>query len=79
VVTAAQPPPSITSAVSGNQLTLSWPSAWTGGVVLQSQTNKLGTGLSSNWIAISGTDATNVYVTTIGKTNGTVFFRLTLP
>jgi autotransporter-associated beta strand protein len=79
VVTTAQPLPSITPAVSGSQLTLSWPAAWTGGVVLQSQTNKLTTGLNTNWVTIPGTDATNVYVTTIAKTNGTVFFRLTLP
>jgi len=79
IVTSAQPLPSITSSVSGNQLTLSWPAAWTGGVVLQSQTNALSKGLSANWITLPGTDTTNTYVSTIARTNGTVFFRLALP
>jgi hypothetical protein len=79
VVTSAQPLPSLTPTLSNNQLTLSWPAAWTGGVVLQNQTNKLTVGLSNNWVTIPGTDATNSYTTTVIKTNGTVFFRLSLP
>jgi hypothetical protein len=79
VVTSAQPLPTLTPIISGNQLTLSWPAAWTSGVVLQSQTNRLTTGLSTNWVTIPGTDATNSYVTAINTANGTVFFRLVSP
>jgi autotransporter-associated beta strand protein len=73
-------PPSLTSSVSGNQLTLSWPSAWTGGVHLQGQTNNVKTnGLSTNWVNIAGSDLVNSFTTPIGKTNGSVFYRLVVP
>lgn len=75
-VTAVKPPPTITTAVSGNQLNLSWPSAWTGSVHLQVQTNSISIGLSTNWVTIAGTDASNFYSTTINQTNGCVFYRL---
>jgi fibronectin-binding autotransporter adhesin len=78
-VIGVQPPPTITATVSGNQLNLSWPSAWTGGVHLQSQTNSLSVGLSSNWVTIPGTDASNTYSATINKANGSVFYRLITP
>ena len=78
-VSAILPPPTITSAVSGNQLTLSWPSSWTGGVHLQSQTNTVAKGLGTNWVTIPGTDASNSYLTTVTKTNGCVFYRLIAP
>jgi hypothetical protein len=79
MVTGVQPRPIITTTVEGNQLNLSWPSAWTGGVILQSQANPITTGLSTNWVTIAGTDASNTYSTTISKTNGCVFYRLTAP
>lgn len=75
-VTALQPAPTITTTFSGNQLTLSWPASWTGGVHLQSQTNSISKGLSTNWITIPGTDLSNTYSTTINKTNGCAFYRL---
>jgi hypothetical protein len=63
----------------GNQLNLSWPSAWIGGVHLQSQTNTLAVGLSTNWVTIPGTDLSNTYSTTINPTNRAVFYRLINP
>jgi len=79
-VTAVQPAPTITAAVTGgNQLNLSWPAAWTGGVHLQSQTNTLAVGLSNNWVTIPGTDLSNVYSTPINPTNRAVFYRLINP
>jgi autotransporter-associated beta strand protein len=65
----------ITSTVSGGQLTLSWPSAWTG-LHLQVQTNTLAQGLGNNWVNIPGSDAVNGYTNTINKANGSVFYRL---
>jgi autotransporter-associated beta strand protein len=78
-VTAVEPPPTITSTVVGNQLNLTWPAAWTGGVHLQAQTNSLTVGLSNNWVTIPGTDASNSYSTTIDPTKPTVFYRLIAP
>jgi fibronectin-binding autotransporter adhesin len=80
-VTSAQPlPTNLTyTVVSGTNLVLSWPAAWTGGVHLQSQTNPITKGLSSNWVTIPGTDLSNSYTTTINKLNGSVFYRLVIP
>ena len=84
-VTTVQPAPTITATVtnSGSQLNLSWPASWSGGVHLQSQTNGLSKGISTNWVTIPGTDASNLYSAAINKTinptNGTVFYRLIAP
>jgi len=74
------PPPTITAAVvNGTNLNLSWPSAWTGGVLMQGQTNSLAIGISNNWVTIPGTDAGNTFSTVIRQANGAVFFRLINP
>lgn len=78
-VTAVQPAPTITATQVGNQLNLSWPSTWVGGVHLQGQTNTLAVGISSNWVTIPGTDLSNTYSVAINPTNRTVFFRLVNP
>ena len=78
-VTAVQPPPTITPSVTGNQLNLSWPASWTGGVHVQGQTNSLAVGISNSWVTIPGTDLGNTYSTTINPTNPAVFFRLIAP
>ena len=79
-VTAIQPPPTITTSVSGGtQLNLSWPSSWAGGVLLQGQTNSITKGISTNWVTIAGTDAGNTYSVPINRTNGAVFYRLVSP
>ena len=72
-----------TSGAGGATLNLSWPASWTGGVHLQSQTNGITKGLSTNWVTIPGTDLSNTYSATINKTvsptNGCVFYRLIAP
>lgn len=78
-VTGVLPPPTITATVTGTTLNLSWPSAWTGGVLVQVQTNTLAVGIANNWFTIPGTDAGNTYAAPIVKTNQTVFYRLINP
>jgi autotransporter-associated beta strand protein len=67
----------ITFAYSGTNLTLSWPATYTGWA-LQSQTNPVTKGLSTNWVTIPGSTATNRLVMPIGITNGSVFYRMSL-
>jgi hypothetical protein len=71
-------PTNITTSLSGNQLTLSWPVDHTGWR-LQVQTNSLSTGIGSNWFDVP--DSTNVYqvVIPVDPANGTVFYRLIYP
>lgn len=66
------------SVSSGNQLTLSWPSDHTGWT-LQSQTNSLAVGLSTNWSNVPNSTTTNQVTIPINLTNGGVFYRLMLP
>jgi hypothetical protein len=61
--------------VSGNQLTLSWPTDHTGWI-LQAQTNSASVGLSTTWHDVAGSTATNQMIFTIDPANPTVFFRL---
>ena len=68
-------PTNIITSVSGSSLTLTWPSTqtdWT----LQVQTNTLAKGLSTNWVGVTGSAATNKVIVPIGPTNGSVFFRM---
>lgn len=71
-------PTSITSSVSGNTLTLSWPANYLG-VILQSQTNSLSVGLNSTWTDVPGSSAVTSMNITINPANPTVFFRLRHP
>jgi hypothetical protein len=79
-VSSVLPAPTITaSLVNGTNLNLTWPAAWTGGVLVQGQTNTLAVGISTNWVTIPGTDAANTYSTQIRLTNQAVFYRLINP
>lgn len=78
VATVNLTPTNVTAVVSGNQLTLSWPSDHTGWH-LQAQTNSLSAGLGTNWVTIPNTDQSNQYTTTIDPTQGTVFYRMVYP
>jgi autotransporter-associated beta strand protein len=73
------PPPStgtnITYTVSAGQITLTWPSNYTGWY-LQSQTNGLNAGLSNNWVTVSGSQNTNQVTLPVAGTNPAVFFRM---
>jgi autotransporter-associated beta strand protein len=78
-VTGSVCPPSITSQFIGpNTLALSWPSTYLGnGWSLQAQTNPITVGLSTNWVTVAGSGATNQVFMTIVPTNGCVFYRMT--
>jgi autotransporter-associated beta strand protein len=75
VATVAPSQVTITSVVSGTNLTLSWPAGQTG-ANLQEQINPLTVGLSTNWVTVPGSSTTNQMTFPIVSTNGTVFFRL---
>lgn len=66
----------LTLQVSGNTLDISWPI--TGGR-LETQTNSLSVGISTNWVTVPGSAATNRVVVPIDQANGSVFYRLALP
>jgi autotransporter-associated beta strand protein len=68
-------PTNIVSSVANGVLTLSWPADHTGWT-LQTQTNSLSKGLSTNWVDVAGSAATNKVIIPIGSTNGSVFFRM---
>jgi len=72
------PPPHININISGGNLTMTWSNNYLGYIV-QVQTNKLTTGLSTNWFTISGTDSgTNFTAPVVSDpgTNQSVFYRL---
>ena len=66
----------LTAQVLGNLLDLSWPVA---GGRLQSQTNAPGVGITTNWVTVPGSTATNHVVVSISPANGSVFYRLAVP
>ena len=68
----------ITAVVSGNQLTLSWPSDHTGWR-LQVQTNSLGAGISGNWVDVPGSTNVSSEVITMDPNQDTVFYRMVYP
>jgi hypothetical protein len=73
-------PTNITATVTGNTLTLSWPSDHTGWL-LEVQTNAPGAGLNPNpaaWVPVPGSDSTNTESTTVDPGQGTVFYRMVL-
>jgi len=68
----------LTVSVSGNTLSIAWPATHLGWI-LQTQTNALNTGLSTNWTDLSTTASVTVTNITINPTNPSVFFRLRQP
>jgi autotransporter-associated beta strand protein len=71
-------PTNITSSVSGNVLTLSWPADHTGWK-LQVQTNSVSVGLRSNWVDVAGSTTVNTMNFTLDPANGSVFYRMVYP
>jgi len=71
-------PTNIIRAVSGNSLTLSWPSDHTGWR-LQSQTNSVSVGLRTNWVDVAGSTTTNQVTVPMNRANGSVFYRMVYP
>jgi autotransporter-associated beta strand protein len=78
VAGTASYPTNITSSVSGNTLSLSWP-ATHAGWILQTQTNSLNVGLNTTWADVPGSAAVTSMNVTINPANPTVFFRLRNP
>ncbi len=78
VVTVNTNSTNITTSVSGNTLTLSWPADHLGWH-LQAQTNSLSSGLGTNWVTIPGSDAVVSTNLIINPANGSVFYRLIYP
>ena len=77
-VGVATNPTNITSTVSGNVLTLSWPADHIGWR-LQTQTNSLSSGLGSGWTDVAGSTTVNSVNMTINPANGTLFYRMVYP
>jgi hypothetical protein len=69
--------PIVGFTMSGNTLTLSWPTnaGWT----LEVQTNSSSTGLSNNWVVVPNSQNVTSTNITINPTNGCVFYRMVLP
>ena len=68
-------PTKISVSLNGGMLTLSWPLDHTGWT-LQSQTNSLSTGISANWVNVSGSTTTNQITVPVNLTKGCVFYQL---
>ncbi len=75
VVSTQPPPATIGASYSGGNLVLNWPNGL--GWQLQAQTNALSTGLSTNWVNVSG--AASPFTNSVNPANGAVFYRLTYP
>ena len=71
-------PTNISTSVSGNTLTLSWPTDHLGWH-LQIQTNSVTVGLNTNWVTLPGSDTVTSTNLTIDPANGSVFYRLVYP
>jgi autotransporter-associated beta strand protein len=78
VTTPSTTPVPITATKVGGSLQLSWPADHTGWR-LQTQTNILKVGLTTNWFSVAGSQTTNQITVPIVNTNPTVFYRLTYP
>lgn len=68
-------PTNLISSVTGDQLTLSWPSGHIGWS-LQTQTNSSSVGLTDTWFDVAGSTTTNEMTFTVDPANPTVFFRM---
>jgi autotransporter-associated beta strand protein len=64
-------------SVSGNTLSLSWPT--NSGWLLQVQTNSLATGLGTNWVTVPGSASVTSTNISINPAVGAAFYRLTPP
>ena len=74
-------PTNITTSVSGNVLTLTWPSDHTGWRLIM-QTNNLAAGISSNptdWMTVPGSDSVNTTNITMDPALPTEFYQLVYP
>ena len=68
-------PTNIVVSPTSTNMVLSWPADHTGWT-LQSQTNSLNKGLSTNWVGVTGSTTTNKVIVPFVTANGSVFFRM---
>jgi autotransporter-associated beta strand protein len=71
-------PTNLEVSLAGGDWQLSWPADHTGWE-LQAQTNSLATGLGTNWVTVSGSNATNQMAMPVNASQGDVFYRLIFP
>jgi len=71
-------PTNITATVSGNTLTVAWPSTHLGWELMV-QTNSIQTGIANNWVTNYGTASVTSTNLPIDSKNGAVFYRLVHP
>jgi autotransporter-associated beta strand protein len=71
-------PPHLTNSISGGNLNISWPADHLGWR-LETQTNPRSTGLSNNWVTVSGSTNVTSMSIPINPANPTVFYRLVYP
>jgi fibronectin-binding autotransporter adhesin len=74
----ASNPTNITFSAGGGNLNLSWPPGHLGWI-LQSQTNLLGVGLSTNWSDVAGSASVTATNFPLSPANPAVFYRLRKP
>jgi autotransporter-associated beta strand protein len=75
VAAPAPTPANITYSVSGGNLIMNWPAGQ--GWKLQSQTNLLTVGITTNWVTVPG--AVPPFTNAVNAANKTVFYRLVYP
>jgi hypothetical protein len=78
---ANQPPPptvptSLTTAVAGNTLLMSWPTNYVG---CRLESNAVSLTAMGSWFTVSGSPATNQMALPISTSSSNVFFRLVYP
>ena len=66
------------AVIGGTQLNLSWPVDHIGWR-LQAQSNAPGKGLTTNWSDVPGSTTNSSMNFPVGRTNGSVFFRMVYP
>jgi hypothetical protein len=76
--TLAYEPPKLTGVASGDRFDVSWPATQVGWQ-LQAQTNNLTVGLSSNWVNVAESIATNHLNLARDPAHHSVFYRLAAP
>jgi autotransporter-associated beta strand protein len=74
----ASNPTNITAHVNGNTLTITWPTDHLGWI-LQSQTNALSVGLSTNWFDVANSASSTSQVISVNPKAPAVFYRLRHP
>ena len=78
VMPIAASPPKLTFGLTAGQFQVGWPVDHLGWL-LQSQTNALNVGISTNWVIVPGSSTTNLMVMPNDGNSDGVFFRLIHP